>query len=329
MASARWWQRSGLSMMAVLLAVTPAGCSNNSNQPGRHAGTQDGQPANQQPAAQQPVATNEADWSGVAQALGRPGKLTDTVYRVALPRSDLNVVSQDVSIKPGLSLGGYAAFTRYPDATMLMGDLVVTEAEVPRITDALLANKIDITGLHKHLLDQSPAIWWMHIHAMGDPIQLAKGVRAALDVTATPVPASAPGPQPAVDLDTAGIDAALGRKGTADGGIYKVSIPRGDTIMQDGHVLPAGLGLTTAVNFQPTGGGRAAFNGDFAMTGNEVQNVIAALRRGGIDIVEVHNHGLAEQPRLLYMHFWAVTDAVALARALRPALDATNLKATS
>jgi hypothetical protein len=315
-------------MMAVLLAVTPAGCSNNS-QPGRHAGTQDGQPANQQPAAQQPVATNEADWSGVAQALGRPGKLTDTVYRVALPRSDLNVVSQDVSIKPGLSLGGYAAFTRYPDATMLMGDLVVTEAEVPRITDALLANKIDITGLHKHLLDQSPAIWWMHIHAMGDPIQLAKGVRAALDVTATPVPASAPGPQPAVDLDTAGIDAALGRKGTADGGIYKVSIPRGDTIMQDGHVLPAGLGLTTAVNFQPTGGGRAAINGDFAMTGNEVQNVIAALRRGGIDIVEVHNHGLAEQPRLLYMHFWAVTDAVALARALRPALDATNLKATS
>jgi hypothetical protein len=328
-ASARWWQRSGLSMMAVLLAVALAGCSNNSNQPGRHAGTQDGQPANQQPAAQQPVATNEADWSGVAQALGRPGKLTDTVYRVALPRSDLNVVSQDVSIKPGLSLGGYAVFTRYPDATMLMGDLVVTEAELPRVTDALLANKIDITGLHKHLLDQSPAIWWMHIHAMGDPIQLAKGVRAALDVTATPVPASAPGPQPAVDLDTAGIDAALGRKGTADGGIYKVSIPRGDTIMQDRHVLPAGLGLTTAVNFQPTGGGRAAINGDFAMTGNEVQNVIAALRRGGIDIVEVHNHGLAEQPRLFYMHFWAVNDAVALARALRPALDAANLKATS
>ena len=94
-------------------------------------------------------------------------------------------------------------------------------------------------------------------------------------------------------------------------------------------MLPAGLGLTTAVNFQPTGGGRAAINGDFAMTGNEVQNVIAALRRGGIDIVEVHNHGLAEQPRLLYMHFWAVTDAVALARALRPALDDTNLKATS
>jgi Domain of Unknown Function (DUF1259) len=326
--SVRRWQRSGLSMMAVLLGVTLAGCSNNSNQPGSHAGTQTEQPATQQPAVQQPVATTEADWSGVAQALGRPGKLTDTVYRVALPRSDLNVVSQGVSIKPGLSLGGYAVFTRYADATMLMGDLVVTEAELPRVTDALLANRIDVTGVHKHLLDQSPAIWWAHIHTMGDPVQLAKGVRAALDVTATPVPASTPGPQPALDLDTAGIEAALGRKGTADGGIYKVSIPRGDSIMQDGHMLPAGLGLTTAVNFQPTGGGRAAINGDFAMTGNEVQNVIAALRRGGINIVEVHNHGLAEQPRLFYMHFWAANDAVALARALRPALDATNLKST-
>jgi hypothetical protein len=94
-------------------------------------------------------------------------------------------------------------------------------------------------------------------------------------------------------------------------------------------VLPAGLGLTTAVNFQPAGGGQAVINGDIAMTGNEVQKVIAALRHGGIDIVEVHNHALDEQPRLFYLHFWAVNDAVALARALRPALDATNLKPTS
>lgn len=323
-----WSRQGGLSLMAVLLAVF-AGCSNGDNPPGPPTGTQPRHPAAEQPAAQQPVATTEADWSGVAQALGRPGKLTDTVYRVALARSDLNVVSRGVSIKPGLSLGGYAVFSRYPDATMLMGDLVVTEAELPRVTDALLANRIDLTGLHKHLLDQSPAIWWVHVHAMGDPVQLAKGLRVALDVTSTPPPAPTPETQPTMNLDTAGIDAALGRKGTADGGIYKVSIPRGDTIVQDGHVLPPGLGLSTAVNFQPASGGQAAINGDLAMTGNEVQKVIAALRRGGIEVVEVHNHGLAEQPRLFYLHFWAVDDAVALARALRPALDATNLKPAS
>lgn len=331
MASVGWqerWPRARALVAAVMVAGV-AGCGNASTQPGHPPGAQPRPPAAQQPIAQQPVATTEADWSGVAQALGRPGQLTETVYRVALPRSDLGVVSRGVPIKPGLSLGGYAVFTRYPDATMLMGDLVVTEAELPRVTDALLTNSVDITGLHKHLLEQSPAIWWMHVHAMGDPVQLAKGLRAALDATAIPPSASSPEPQSPLGLDTAGIDTALGRKGTADGGIYKVSISRGDTIVQDGHVLPAGLGLTTAVNFQPAGGGQAVINGDIAMTGNEVQKVIAALRHGGIDIVEVHNHGLDEQPRLFYLHFWAVNDAVALARALRPALDATNLKPTS
>ena len=53
--------------------------------------------------------------------------------------------------------------------------------------------------------------------------------------------------------------------------------------------------------------------------------VIQALRAGNIQIVELHNHGLTEQPRLFYMHYWAVGDAVTLAKALRPALDATNL----
>ena len=88
---------------------------------------------------------------------------------------------------------------------------------------------------------------------------------------------------------------------------------------------PRGWGLTTSINFQPVGAGKAAINGDFALTGGEINNVIAALRKGGITIVEVHNHSLDEQPRLFYLHFWAVDDAVTLAKAVRPALDATNV----
>jgi hypothetical protein len=92
-------------------------------------------------------------------------------------------------------------------------------------------------------------------------------------------------------------------------------------------VLPAAsLNLTKIVNFQPVGGGRAAINGDFILVAAEVQKVIQALRAGNIQIVELHNHGLTEQPRLFYMHYWAVGDAVTLAKALRPALDASNLQ---
>jgi biotin operon repressor len=314
--------RAALSTVAVVLAglaactTTPSQTTSSANPP-----PQDHQ--------QQPVATKDADWAGVSQALDRPGKLTDTVYRVPLVRSDLAVSSQGVAVKPGLSLGGYATFTRYADTGLMMGDLVVTETEVPKVIDALQAHGIELTALHKHLLEQSPPVWWIHVHAMGDPAQLGQGLKAALDATAIPAPTPAPAVQPPVEVDTAGIDAALGRKGSADGGIYKFTVARNQAITAGDHVLPAGLGLTTSINFQPVGAGKAAINGDFALSSEEINNVIAALRRGGIRIVEVHNHSLDEQPRLFYLHFWAVDDAVTLAKALRPALDATNVKPAS
>ncbi|WP_206305271.1 DUF1259 domain-containing protein [Actinacidiphila soli] len=270
--------------------------------------------------------TTQADWKPVADALGRTGSLMGgTVYRVPLPRKDLTVATKGVTIKPGLSLGGYATFAKYRDGAMLMGDLVVTEDELPKVTDALQKAGIEQTGLHKHLLQQSPAIWWTHIHGMGDPAALARGLKAALAITGIPPASPPPATQPAVDLDTAAIDTALGRKGTADGGIYKFTIARRGTVTEGRHVLPPALGITTAINFQPLGGHKAAINGDFVMTASEIQHVIQALRRGSIGIVELHNHSLDEQPRLFYMHFWATGDGARLARALRPALNATAL----
>lgn len=316
--------------MTVVLLAALAGCTGTPGQATSQPTSSSGHDVAQ--GQRQSVATSEADWAGVAQALGRPGKLTDTVYRVPLVRSDLAVVSQGVAIKPGLSLGGYAAFTRYGDTSMMMGDLVITEAEVPKVTDALQAHGIAQTALHKHLLEQSPPVWWTHMQAVGDPVRIAQGLRAALDATAIPAPAASPatGQSPASsEFAAPSVAAALGRAGTAEGGLYKFSIARNQTITEDGRVLPPGLGETTAVNFQPLGGGKAAINGDIVMTGDEVQRVIVALRKGGIQIVEVHNHSLNEQPRLFYLHFWAVDDAATLARALRPALDATNLKPAS
>jgi hypothetical protein len=309
--------------IAATVGVVLAGCSAGSKGGVGNGKDQDGNPRSG-------VKTSDADWKPVADAVGRAGKLGDnnTAYRVALVRNDLQVTTDGVAIKPGLSLGGYAAFVRYDNnETLLMGDLVITEAELPKVTDALQAHGLAQTALHKHLLQQTPPVWWTHVHGMGDAVQLAEGLKAALDATsigpATPPPAQ----QPPLDIDTAGVEQALGRKGTPDGGLFKYSIPRKDTIVEDGRVLPAAsLNLTTVINLQPVGGGRAAINGDFILIAPEVQKVIQALRAGNIQIVELHNHGLTEQPRLFYMHYWAVDDAVTLAKALRPALDATNLQ---
>jgi len=311
--------RSATLLAAALLAVALAGCGNSNDT--SHTGTHG-------EGTHRPVTTSDADWTSVTDALGRTGKFGDsnTVYRIPLVRSDLQVVTVGVPIKPGLSLGGYVAFAKYDDATMVMGDLVVTEAELPKVTDALQSHGIEQTALHKHLLEQSPQVWWTHIHAMGDPAKLAAGIKAALDATAIARPAAPPAQQPPVDLDTAGIDAALGRKGNPDGGLYKFNLARQDTIVDGGHLVPPTFGVTTTVNFQPLGEGKAAINGDIVMTGPEVQKVIQALRAGNISLVTVHNHSLTDEPRLFYLHYWAVDDAVTLAKAMRAALDATNLQ---
>jgi Domain of Unknown Function (DUF1259) len=301
------------AFVVAIAAASPSAAGKHPPAAGKHRGWE-------------PVATTAADWSGVASALGRPGTLMsdNTVYRVSFPRRDLTVTSYGVTIKPGFALGSYAAFARYRDGqTLLMGDLVVTETELQAVTDALHAHGLEQTAVHKHLLAHEPDLWWTHIHGVSaDPVALASALRAALDQTGTPPPAP-PAPPPALDLNTAGIDNALGATGTNDGGIYKFTFARDETITMDQHVLNPAMGVTTALNFQPTGGGRAAINGDFVMTADEVQDVIEALRAGGIQIVELHNHSLDDEPRLFYMHFWANDDAVKLAQTLRHALDAT------
>lgn len=255
--------------------------------------------------------TSDADWKPVADILGRTGKLNDgSVYKIGFARSDLSVQTKGVTVAPALSLGSWVAFARTPDGqTMLMGDLVVTEDELASVTDAVQAGGLQQTALHKHLLEQSPPIWWTHIAGHGDAADLARAVRSALDATDTPPPASATSGQTSLDLDTAAIDEALGRSGTIAGGVYKFFIARRDPVTMSGMLIPPSMGLATALNFQPTGNGRAAINGDFVMTAAEVQDVVQALRGGGIDIVAIHNHGFDEQPRLFYMHFWAENDA--------------------
>ncbi|MEU3711683.1 DUF1259 domain-containing protein [Streptomyces catenulae] len=273
--------------------------------------------------------TREAEWAGVGRALGRGGNmLRGAIYHTGFPRRDLQVISDGVLVEPGLALGAHVSFVRYADGSaMAMGDVVVTEDEMQRAIDAWQAHGIALTALHKHLLAQHPDIWWAHVHGHGrDAEALARGLRAGFDRTGTPPPGS-PGPSLPMDLDIAGIEAALGTRGTVEEGVFKCLFVRRETVRSGPLVLPAGLGSTCAFIFQPVGGGRAALAGDFAMTADEVQDVLAALRRGGIRLVELHNHHLDESPRLFFSHFWAVADAVTLARALRRAVDAARVEA--
>src|SRR5258706_13470861 len=265
------------------------------------------------------------DWKAVEQALGRPGQLQgDGAYKFGLPRGDLKVIVDAVPVKPALALGSWVAFSSLGKDAMLMGDLVLVEDEVSPVMLALQENGLQITALHNHVLHETPRVMYMHIAGHGDAAKLAEAVKKVIALTKTPAPAQAPSAPPALEIDTAAIDQILGHKGKVNGGVYQVGVPRAEKIADAGLAVPGSMGLATALNFQPTGGGKAAITGDFVLLGSEVNPVIKALRQNGIQVTAVHSHMLQEEPRLFFMHFWANDDAVKFAKGLRAALDNTN-----
>jgi hypothetical protein len=265
------------------------------------------------------------DWQKVDEALGRKPVVADDVHRYGFPRTDLTVTLDGVTIKPALALGGWVAFKPAHGGAMVMGDLVLLETEVNPVMAKMIARGLQITAVHNHLLRASPATFYMHVAGHGDPAKLASAIHDALAESKTPMAAAQTNPPPAVDLDTAKLDQIVGVKGQANGGVYQFNVKRRDPISDDGMLLtPVGaMGVATAINFQPTGGGKAAITGDFVLTSDEVNPVIVALRTHGIEVTALHSHMLNEQPRLFFMHFWANDDAVKLAEGLRAALDKT------
>ncbi len=274
-----------------------------------------------------PAVAAERDWSAVGKALGKEGQAQPGgVYRVALPRTDLKVTLDGVAIKPGFALGGWLAFAPAGDQAMVMGDVVLTQDEINPVMKKLEDSGIEITALHNHLLRAEPMTMYMHVMGQGDPVKLAQELHAALSLSKTPFEAASGTSQSqAVDLDTASIDKILGAQGKANGGVLQYGIPRAEKITDSGMPVPPALGSAIGINFQPTGGGKAAITGDFVLTAKEVNPVAKALRDNGIEVTAIHNHMLDDQPRLFFMHFWANDDAQKLAKGLRAALDKVNI----
>jgi uncharacterized protein DUF1259 len=278
--------------------------------------------------------SGDVDWNAVQDAVGRPGTMmAGDVFRVGIPRSDLKVTVNGVPIQAGLALGSYAAFKQYDDGTMVMGDLVLLDEEVNGVMQSLFDQGFEVSALHNHLLNISPHVMYMHYEGHGDALQLAQELHQALSASATPLSPAVPAPPAAVpsgpQLDVAMVDGILGYSGKASGSIVQYSIARSETITENGHQLLPSMGVSTALNFQPTGAETAAITGDFALLGSEVNPVAQALKANGIDVTAMHQHHLSEQPKIYYMHFWANDDAAKLAQGLRAALDQTNSAAAS
>jgi hypothetical protein len=268
----------------------------------------------------------EIDWTKVDDALGRKATVSEDVHRYGFPRSDLHVTLDGVSVKPALALGGWTAFKPMQGQVVVMGDLVLLEGEIAPVMSRLVDGGIEVTAVHNHILRANPATFYMHIVGHGDAVKMAKAIHDALAESRTPLTTPAvSAPAESLDLDTKSLEQALGAKGQTNGGVYQVTVPRREPVVENGMAIspPGPTGVATGINFQPTGNGKAAITGDFVLTGDEVNPVIKALRSNGIEVTAVHSHMLDEQPRLFFLHFWANDDALKLAKGLRAALDKT------
>jgi hypothetical protein len=276
-----------------------------------------------------PLAQSQAlDTAGIEQVTGLKGTMIsgESVFKVSKPRTDVKVQVDQWAMPPFMGLGSWVAFTPAHDGVMMMGDTVVFEDEVNPVMSAALDAGLEVTALHNHFFFDEPKVYFMHLGGTGDAKTVAAGVKKVYDKiaeirAASPTPAkSLPGTIASPNSITpAPLEAALGVKGQADQGMFKVVIGRPASM----HGVPVGkeMGINTWASF---GGSdeAAVVDGDFAMMEDELQSVLRAMRKEGINIVAIHQHMTREQPRYVFLHYWGKGRAVDLAEGLRRVLNA-------
>jgi Domain of Unknown Function (DUF1259) len=262
----------------------------------------------------------------IDQVLGHSGQKTGDVYRVGLPRTDLHVQLGGLALKPGFVLGSWAAFSGTDADAAVMGDLVLTEAEIGPVMAKLRAAGFEITAMHNHLLNETPHVMYMHYMGHGNAQKIAQSLRDALAESKTPLTSAPPAQEAPPPPFVKTIEGVLGTQGRWAGGVLAFGIPRAQAITDHGMTLNAAQGVAEAINFQEAGQGNVATTGDFVLTGQEVNSVISALEEHNLQVTALHNHMLSEQPRLFFMHFWGVGTPENVSAGIKAALSRIAVK---
>lgn len=268
------------------------------------------------------------DTARIESLTGAKGKLDQKagVFKVSVPRGDLDVRAAGVRITPPMGLTSWAAFQRIEGHTIVMGDMVLREDQVNPVMSVALDNGLEVTALHNHFAFDTPRIMFMHIGGIGGETALAEAVGKLFAAILETAAAKAETPGAEIDpakttLDPSKIEAILHEKGLLAEGVYKVVVGR--TSRMHGAAIGNTMGVNTWAAFAGSDE-RAVVDGDFAMLESEVQGVLKALRGAGINIVAIHQHMAGEAPRIVFLHYWGVGPTETLARGLRTALDRTR-----
>lgn len=267
-------------------------------------------------------AQTPADTAAISAALGRPGiSMPGGVYRVNLPRTDLEVTLDGVRLRPGLALGSYAAFEPLSGKTLVVGDLCLLEREIEPVMTQLQKDGIEVTALHNHLRNETPHVMFLHFLGVGDAATLAQSLRRSLEMSGTPLSAPAPASSSPPLSFASDVEQTVGHQGVMAGGVLSISVPRADRVTVRGMPVTPGMGVTNVLNFEDAGNGRVATTGDFVLVASEINPTVAALRAHGFEVTAMHQHMIGDDPTLYYIHWWRVGSSAEVAGGLRDALS--------
>jgi hypothetical protein len=284
-------------------------------------------------AATATISFGALDTAKIDEITGLKGKLNEKegVYRVTFPRADVKVAIDGWTMPPFMGLGTWAAFTQDPHSeAMVMGDTVLFEDEVNVAISSAFENGLSVTALHNHFLFDHPKVYFMHIEGQGTTEQLAGAIRKLYDKIKE-VRAANPQPKDSFNagslpeknaISPEPLDAIFGTNGETNNGMVKFTIGR--PAAMHGVKIDKDMGVNTWAAFAGTDE-NAVVDGDFAVTEDELQPALKALRTAGINIVAIHSHMIHENPRILFFHYWGRGKAKDLANAIKGALLASGL----
>ncbi|HYN09807.1 MAG TPA: DUF1259 domain-containing protein [Vicinamibacterales bacterium] len=267
------------------------------------------------------------EYKAVLAELGKTGDFKEAVLKVNIPRTDLKVTIGGRPAPTPFGFGGWIALTKGEGGhDVLMGDLVLTEDEVNPVMSAILDSGLDVTALHNHFFWEQPRIFYMHVHGVGSPAELARRVKPAIDLidgavkrAASPAPAGPPAS--GSPLDTAALAKIIGHPGEQSGPVFKITIGRPDIDLREhGARINARMGLNTWAAFAGSDAD-AMVAGDVAMLESEVTPVLRALRANGLNIVAIHHHMIDVKPTVVFLHYYGTGPAAKLAQGVRAAVD--------
>ncbi len=271
------------------------------------------------------------EYAGVMPYLGKKGDFKAKVLKVNIPRNDLKVRIAGTDVPTSFGFGGWIAMTKGDmGMNVMMGDLVLLQDEVNPVMSALLDNGLEVTALHNHFFWDEPKIYYMHVHGMGSPDELAHKIKPALDLIGHAAPSysehSGDSDIAGGTIDTKALDAIVGTTGDQNGQVYKYTIGRNDlTVKEMGATINARMGLNTWAAFYGTNE-NAVIAGDIAMLEGEVTPVLKALRANNLDVVAIHHHMTGSKPMIIFLHYWGKGNPLTLAKGFKAALDVLGKK---